>query len=79
LNLGIKSIAESDIFLELVGFEVVTFVICDFWGVQVTLAALFAAGSLFHKTAFLVQWSEFPAKDPEVPGSIPGATRSSEK
>jgi hypothetical protein len=26
-------------------------------------------------TAYVVQWSEFLATDPEVPGSIPGATR----
>jgi hypothetical protein len=30
-------------------------------------------------TASLVQWSEFLATDPEVLGSIPGATRFSEK
>jgi hypothetical protein len=27
----------------------------------------------------VVKWSEFLATDPEVPGSIPGATRFSEK
>jgi hypothetical protein len=27
----------------------------------------------------VVLWSEFLATDPEVPGSIPGATRFSEK
>jgi hypothetical protein len=27
----------------------------------------------------VVYWSEFLATDPEVPGSIPGATRFSEK
>jgi hypothetical protein len=30
-------------------------------------------------TASVVQWSEFLATHPEVPGSIPGATRFSEK
>jgi hypothetical protein len=30
-------------------------------------------------TASVVQWSEFPATDPEIPGSIPGATGFSEK
>jgi hypothetical protein len=30
-------------------------------------------------TASVVLWSEFLATDPEVPGSIPGATRFSEK
>jgi hypothetical protein len=29
-------------------------------------------------TASVVQWSEFLAATPEVPGSIPGATRFSE-
>jgi hypothetical protein len=29
--------------------------------------------------ALVIQWSEFLATDPEVPGSIPGATRFSEK
>jgi hypothetical protein len=29
-------------------------------------------------TASVVYWSEFLATDPEVPGSIPGATRFSE-
>jgi hypothetical protein len=33
----------------------------------------------FNKTASVVQCSEFLATDPEVPGSIPGATRISEK
>jgi hypothetical protein len=27
----------------------------------------------------VIYWSEFLATDPEVPGSIPGATRFSEK
>jgi hypothetical protein len=31
------------------------------------------------RTASAVKWSEFLAPDPEVPGSIPGATRFSEK
>jgi hypothetical protein len=31
------------------------------------------------KTASMVYWSEFLATDPEVSGSIPGATRFSEK
>jgi hypothetical protein len=31
------------------------------------------------ETASVVQWSEFLGTDPEVPGSIPGATRFSEK
>jgi hypothetical protein len=30
-------------------------------------------------TASVVWWSEFLVTDPEVPGSIPGATRFSEK
>jgi hypothetical protein len=30
-------------------------------------------------TASVVQWSEFLATEPEVPGSIPGASRFSEK
>jgi hypothetical protein len=30
-------------------------------------------------TASVVKWSEFLATDPEVSGSIPGATRFSEK
>jgi hypothetical protein len=30
-------------------------------------------------TTSVVQWSEFLATDPEVPGSIPDATRFSEK
>jgi hypothetical protein len=30
-------------------------------------------------TASVVQWSEFPVTDPEVPGSIAGITRFSEK
>jgi hypothetical protein len=29
-------------------------------------------------TASVVLWSEFLAKDPEIPGTIPGATRFSE-
>jgi hypothetical protein len=32
-----------------------------------------------YSTVFVVKWSEFLARDPEVPGSIPGATRFSEK
>jgi hypothetical protein len=32
-----------------------------------------------RKTASVVYWSEFLATDPEVPGSIPGTTRFSEK
>jgi hypothetical protein len=31
------------------------------------------------ETASVVYWSEFLATDPEIPGSIPGATRFSEK
>jgi hypothetical protein len=31
-----------------------------------------------RKTASVVYWSEFLATDPEVPGSIPDATRFSE-
>jgi hypothetical protein len=30
-------------------------------------------------TASVIKWSEFLAADPEVPGSIPGATRFSDK
>jgi hypothetical protein len=30
-------------------------------------------------TACMVQWSEFLATDPEIPGSITGATRFPEK
>jgi hypothetical protein len=30
-------------------------------------------------TASVVEWSEFLATDPEVPGSVHGATRFSEK
>jgi hypothetical protein len=29
------------------------------------------------RTASLVQWSEFQATDPEIPGPIPGAARFS--
>jgi hypothetical protein len=32
-----------------------------------------------EKTASVVWWSEFLSKDPEIPGSIPGAIRFSEK
>jgi hypothetical protein len=32
----------------------------------------------YHLTSSVVQWSEFVATDPEVPGSIPSATRFSE-
>jgi hypothetical protein len=32
-----------------------------------------------YMTASVVYWSEFLATDPEVPGSIPGATRFSKK
>jgi hypothetical protein len=32
-----------------------------------------------YLTTSVVYWSEFLATDPEVPGSIPGATRFSEK
>jgi hypothetical protein len=32
-----------------------------------------------HRTASVIQWSDFLATDPEVPSSIPGATRLSEK
>jgi hypothetical protein len=35
--------------------------------------------NIFYRTASVVLWPEFPATDPEVPGSIPGATRFSEK
>jgi hypothetical protein len=31
------------------------------------------------RTASVVEWSEFLATDPEVPGSIPGPTKFSEK
>jgi hypothetical protein len=31
------------------------------------------------ETTSVVYWTEFLATDPEVPGSIPGATRFSEK
>jgi hypothetical protein len=34
---------------------------------------------LMVKIISVVQWSEFLATDPEVPVSIPGATRFSEK
>jgi hypothetical protein len=34
---------------------------------------------LFLMTASVILWSEFLATDPEVPGSILGATRFSEK
>jgi hypothetical protein len=33
----------------------------------------------YIKTVSVVSWSEFLATDPEDPGSIPGATRFSEK
>jgi hypothetical protein len=33
----------------------------------------------YLRTASVVWWSEFLATDPEVPGSIPGPTRFSEK
>jgi hypothetical protein len=32
---------------------------------------------LFFMTASVLKWSEFMAADPEVPGSIPSATRFS--
>jgi hypothetical protein len=32
----------------------------------------------YIETTSVVQWSDFIAADPEVPGSIPGATRFSE-
>jgi hypothetical protein len=32
-----------------------------------------------YETASVVYWSEFLATDPEVPASIPGATKFSEK
>jgi hypothetical protein len=32
-----------------------------------------------ERTASVVWWSEFLATDPDVPGSIPGDTRFSEK
>jgi hypothetical protein len=34
---------------------------------------------MYYKNASVVLWSEFLATDPEVSGSIPGATRFSEK
>jgi hypothetical protein len=34
---------------------------------------------ILYRTASVVLWSEFLATDPEVLGSIPGATRFSEK
>jgi hypothetical protein len=34
---------------------------------------------IVDQSASVVWWSEFPATDPDVPGSIPGATRFSEK
>jgi hypothetical protein len=34
---------------------------------------------LLLRTASVVKWSEFMATDPEVPGSIPDATRFSEE
>jgi hypothetical protein len=33
---------------------------------------------MFTLTAAVVSWSEFLAAEPEVPGSVPGATRFSE-
>jgi hypothetical protein len=36
-------------------------------------------GSRIIIAASVVQWSEFQATDPEIPGSIPSATRFSEK
>jgi hypothetical protein len=35
---------------------------------------LYSAGSLLPKTVSVLQWSEFVATDPVVPGSILGAT-----
>jgi hypothetical protein len=35
--------------------------------------------AVFFTTASVVYWSQFLATDPEVPGSIPGATSFSEK
>jgi hypothetical protein len=39
----------------------------------------FLSTSIYSVTAFVVYWSEFLAKDPEIPGSISGATAFSEK
>jgi hypothetical protein len=40
---------------------------------------LFVTLEYLQWAASVVLWSEFLATDPEVPGSIPGATRFSEK
>jgi hypothetical protein len=37
--------------------------------------AIFLSNYDLSKTASVVQWSEFLATDPEVPGSIPDATK----
>jgi hypothetical protein len=39
----------------------------------------FPSIKLLIQTASVVWWSEFLATDPDVPGSIPGATTFSEK
>jgi hypothetical protein len=48
-------------------------------GIFIKKYFLFTVGSVRRVTASVVWWSEFLATDPEVPGSIHGATRFSEK
>jgi hypothetical protein len=43
------------------------------------LEGYFMTLSVARLTASVVQWSEFLATDPQVPGSIPGPTRFSDK
>jgi cytochrome c oxidase assembly factor CtaG len=43
------------------------------------LLSAFPTNIIYARTASVVLWSEFLATDPEVPGSIPGVTRFSEK
>jgi hypothetical protein len=52
--------------------------VCSSVALLITLSTISYPFTL-RKTSSMVQWSEFLATYPKVPGSIPGATRFSEK
>jgi hypothetical protein len=58
-------------------FQLVWFMHMRITAVLVNLA--FSSCRMFLMTASVICWSQFLATDPEVPGSIPRATRFSEK
>jgi hypothetical protein len=51
--------------------------VCSF--VALSSSPSSSSSSSSSSTASAVYWSEFLATDPEVPGSVPGATRFSQK